>query len=79
MLFGSFASGEISSSSDIDLIVVKKTDKRFLDRLDEFYEDTDVAMDILVYTPEEFEQIRRRSFIKKAFEEGIIIHESQSS
>ena len=44
---------------------------------EEFYEDVDLVMDIQVYAPEEFLQIKNRSFIKKAFEEGIIIYDSQ--
>ena len=38
ILFGSLVSGEIHQTSDIDLIVIKKTYKKFLDRLDEFYD-----------------------------------------
>ena len=63
------ARGDVGSWSDVDLIVVK-TDKKFLDRLDEIYEDADVAMDVLVYTPEEFEKMKNRSFIRKAIGEG---------
>ena len=76
LLFGSMARGDIRSGSDVDLIVVKETDKKFLDRLDEFYEDADVAMDVLVYTPEEFERMKGKSFIKKAIEEGKILYEA---
>jgi len=78
LLFGSLARGEVREWSDIDLIVVKETDKRFLDRLDEIYKDAEVAMDVLVYTPEEFERMKNRSFIKKAIEEGKILYEARS-
>jgi uncharacterized protein len=54
LLFGSLARGNARDHSDIDLIVVKETQMRFLDRLDEFYDDAREAMDILVYTPQEF-------------------------
>ena len=76
LLFGSLARGEVSESSDIDLIVVKDTKKRFLDRLDELYKDIGVAADILVYTPEEFEKMKKRFFIKKALEEGGVLYEA---
>ena len=76
LLFGSMARGDVGSASDIDLIVVKETDKKFLDRLDEFYEDADIAMDILVYTPDEFERMKKRSFIKRASEGGVILYET---
>jgi len=76
LLFGSMARGDIGSESDIDLIIVKETDKKFLDRLDEFYEDADIAMDLLVYTPDEFERMKKRSFIKRVSEEGVILYEA---
>jgi len=80
ILFGSLVSGEIHQTSDIDLIVIKKTDKKFLDRLDEFYDQLNpkVAIDIFVYTPEEFEEIKENNlFIKKALKEGIILYEKK--
>ena len=76
VLFGSLARGDVREKSDIDLIVVKETDEKFLDRLDEFYEDARWAMDILVYTPEEFEWMKERPFIKRALLEGRILHEA---
>ena len=76
LLFGSLARGDVGSESDIDLIVVKETKKKFLDRLDEFYEDANIAMDVLVYTPEEFESIKNRSFIKRASKEGVMLYEA---
>ncbi|MDZ7262577.1 MAG: nucleotidyltransferase domain-containing protein [candidate division KSB1 bacterium] len=30
ILFGSYARGEVDESSDVDFVVIKKTDKRFL-------------------------------------------------
>jgi predicted nucleotidyltransferase len=47
LLFGSLARGDARDHSDIDLIVVKDTTMRFLDRLDEFYDDAREAMDVL--------------------------------
>ena len=76
LLFGSLARGDASDHSDIDLIVVKETEKRFLDRLDEFYDDAREAMDVLVYTPQEFEQMKERPFVKRALKEGKILYEA---
>uniref|UniRef100_A0A7V5XGE8 Nucleotidyltransferase domain-containing protein n=1 Tax=Thermodesulfobacterium geofontis TaxID=1295609 RepID=A0A7V5XGE8_9BACT len=80
ILFGSLISGDVHQTSDIDLIVIKKTDKKFLDRVDEFYDrlNPKVAIDIFVYTPEEFEEIKENNlFIKKALKEGIILYEKK--
>jgi len=76
LLFGSLARGDLHEGSDIDLIVVRETDKKFLDRLDEFYFDASEPLDILVYTPEEFEEMKKRPFIKRAMKEGRILHEA---
>ena len=76
VLFGSLARGDLHEGSDIDLIVVRETDKKFLDRLDEFYIDASEPLDILVYTPEEFEEMKNRPFIKRAMKEGRILHEA---
>jgi predicted nucleotidyltransferase len=68
MLFGSLARGDISTTSDIDMIIVKGTKKKFLDRLDEIYSTLipNVALDILVYTPEEFEAMKSKNvFLKR--------------
>lgn len=78
ILFGSLVTGKIHSTSDIDLIIIKKTNKRFIDRLDEFYNyiSPDVSTDILVYTPEEFEEMKLRSqFIKTALKNAKVIYE----
>jgi predicted nucleotidyltransferase len=58
IVFGSFASGEVSETSDLDLLIVKKTDKRFFDRIKEVVSicDYDIGVDFLVYTPEELRE-----------------------
>jgi len=60
ILFGSYARGEASKHSDVDLILVKQTKLRFLDRYEGLLQDLFVALpgmavDALVYTHEEFE------------------------
>ena len=59
---------------------IKKTDKKFPDRLDEFYDHLKprVAVDILVYTPEEFEKMKgSNQFIRHALKNGRILYEKQ--
>ena len=67
----------ISLACDIDIIIIKKTKKRFFDRLDEFYNlKPQVAIDIFVYTPEEFNEMKTTNpFIKSALKKGRIIYE----
>jgi predicted nucleotidyltransferase len=58
ILFGSYAYGNPTADSDIDLFIVKETGKRRIDRFVEvkrlIYEpDREVSISPLVYTPEE--------------------------
>ena len=55
-LFGSLASGKVHEWSDIDLVIIKSTPLRFLDRIKEvlFLIRPKVGCDVMVYTPEEF-------------------------
>ena len=57
-LFGSYANGVPNEYSDIDLFIVKETDKRKIHRPTEVREAINnyiVPMDIIVYTPKELE------------------------
>jgi predicted nucleotidyltransferase len=82
VLFGSFARGEATRRSDVDLLLVQDTTKRFLDRYDGILgEITDAIqgrdVDVLIYTPEELERMADRPFIRTVLAEGIVIHESK--
>jgi len=59
ILFGSLARGDIHEWSDIDLVIIKDTDKEFLDRLEEavLIAKPEVGINLLVYTPEEFKEM----------------------
>lgn len=58
-LFGSAATGHLSPSSDLDLIIVAETQKPFTQRAEDFFDLYDITcpLDILVYTPAEFESL----------------------
>ncbi len=80
ILFGSLATGTVRESSDIDLMIVKKTTKRFLDRQMDVVRivDPDVATDFFVYTPEELaEGIKTRPhfFQKEIMAKGKVLYE----
>lgn len=79
LLFGSKARGTQDEWSDIDLIIVYDTEKRFLDRLEELYRLWDLpgAVDILAYTPAEFEEMKERSgLVADAVAHGRVIFEA---
>ncbi len=78
VLFGSWARGMQTRKSDLDLIIVYKTKKRFFDRYDEFKEIYDIlkgkAVDLLIYTPEELQLISERKFINNALAQGVLLY-----
>jgi predicted nucleotidyltransferase len=79
VLFGSYARGDASRKSDMDLVVIMNTNKRFFDRYelcDRLYEIFNTGLDIFPYTEEEFSRISHRPFIKTIIKEGIVVYES---
>lgn len=82
IVFGSLARGDVSRHSDLDLIVIKDTEKPFLDRYDNLLRDITSAVpgrdvDLLIYTPQELARVAHRPLIATALREGKIIYESE--
>ena len=80
ILFGSFAAGRQSRRSDVDLILIQKTAKRYFERFEGLLQDLYRAIpgreiECFIYTPEELALIGHRSFIRRALSEGRIIYE----
>jgi predicted nucleotidyltransferase len=83
ILFGSFAKGIDTSKSDVDVVFIKDTTIRFLDRLDRplmlLYEKIKGrAIDVLVYTPDEFNRMLKdeNRFIMQIHNQGKVVYES---
>ncbi|MCS6950911.1 MAG: nucleotidyltransferase domain-containing protein [Armatimonadota bacterium] len=79
LLFGSLATGNIEEWSDVDLVIIQETNLRFLDRTREMLRllNPRVSVDILVYTPEEFERLlQERPFVRhEIWEKGKVLYE----
>ncbi|MCL8208871.1 MAG: nucleotidyltransferase domain-containing protein [Actinomycetia bacterium] len=80
ILFGSVACGTASPTSDIDLVVITPAvaGRPFPGRGAEVLLDVKptASVDLLVYTPEEWEQVRRRPFVRREVcEKGMILYE----
>lgn len=58
-LYGSFAKGEIHEGSDIDLLIIGNFSERFFDRIGKILDLTDLPVEPLVYTVEEFEDFKK--------------------
>lgn len=82
ILFGSTVSGATNKWSDIDLVAVKKTEKNFYDRIGEVSSliSHEAPIDILVYTPKEFEQMGRENYFIKneVIGKGKVLYEQNS-
>jgi predicted nucleotidyltransferase len=79
IVFGSLATGQVRDWSDIDLVVVEQTDLPFLQRLHRVRKllRPQVGTDILVYTPEESEQLSQERFFfrDEILTKGIVVYE----
>lgn len=78
ILFGSMLHDAADLTSDLDLIVVWDTQLDFVTRTAELYRRLKprVAVDLLVYTPEEFEEMADRPFVRYAVTEGRVLYEA---
>ncbi len=78
ILFGSAARGKANRQSDIDIAIIKETRARFFDRLTQVYDliQPDFALDVLVYTPEEFAAMQQSAnpFIEEIVRDGIVVY-----
>jgi uncharacterized protein len=79
-VFGSYARGDADRYSDLDLLLVQSSDAPFVERglAHAPLFELGVAIDLLVYTPEEFERMRREGapFLTDILEHGWRIYEA---
>jgi len=61
----------VHEGSDIDLIIVGDFRERFFERIEKILELTDLPVEPLVYTREEFEGMKEDAFIKEVMKEAI--------
>lgn len=77
LIFGSYAKGTPSKESDIDILLVKETDKHPIWRRVEAQLAIKAALplDILVYTPQEFDRFikDKNSFFYNIYTSGKIV------
>ena len=84
-LFGSHATGEGDKDSDIDLIIVSSSDDSPLERrlkLRRLLKKYDrlLGIDLLVYTPDEFNMLKVEpsSFVFSSLKNGVTLYDTES-
>jgi len=85
ILFGSYGTKLKRQNSDIDLLIVKRTEKRFVDRVVELMRlirsqfGLEYPVEPLVYTPDEFRRAKKINslFIRTILSKGVILYEKK--
>lgn len=79
ILFGSLAAGNITETSDLDILLIMKTSKNFFDRLHDIATicEYNVGADIIVYTPDEFEVESKENpfIIEEVLNKGVVLYD----
>lgn len=80
ILFGSYAMGNATNNSDLDLLVIKDTDLPYHKRSFDIHKSLIglmIPIDILVYTQKEFDQERNEqsSFLNLAMKTSKVVYE----
>lgn len=82
ILFGSFAYGEPNASSDIDLLIIKRTRKNRLERTKEILllVDNQIPFEPIVLTPKEVKQRIKEGdyFIEDVLAKGTLVYEAKT-
>lgn len=82
ILFGSLADGTLHEWSDIDLLIIKETDNRPIDRTVEVAKmiRPKVGIDLFIYTPKELDILvkEKYSFLLNILKTGKTVYEKRS-
>ncbi len=77
IVFGSYAWGKPHEDSDLDVLMIKKTEKKFTDRIRDVHMNikTHLPVDVIVLTPKEAEKAPQESeFFRQIISEGKIVY-----
>jgi len=79
ILFGSFSTGQRDLFTDLDMLVVMASTKDFVTRTEELYQQihSDVDLDLLVLTPEEFKRQKDSRFLRNVLRTGKVLYEKR--
>jgi predicted nucleotidyltransferase len=82
ILYGSAARDQLTEDSDIDLLIIKKSDKSFLERIRDVLDllpPIGIPVEPIVLTPEEFDKMvaEERLYAEMILKEGKILYEKR--
>ncbi len=82
IIFGSAAFGKVTKESDLDLFIIKKTSKKWRERIIEVYGyimDRSIPVDVIVYTPKEVKKRQEIGdfFIEEIFNKGKLVYDKE--
>lgn len=79
-IFGSYTK-RADLFTDLDVLILMRTKKSFIERVKEIYSllALPVDVDILCYTPEEFEKMKEKAFFRKILEQEVVLYEKRSN
>jgi predicted nucleotidyltransferase len=79
IVFGSFAREDVHQGSDLDLVIIKNTNEKFLRRMDTILDlcDGEIAVEPLIYTEAEFQKMLEEGndFLETVTKEGKVVYE----
>ena len=80
ILFGSYAAGRRDLFTDLDVLVVMQSALDFVTRSAALTRrlHASVALDLVVYTPEELQRLRQRPFVRHILQTGRVLYERTS-
>jgi predicted nucleotidyltransferase len=86
ILFGSYVYGNPTEDSDIDLLIIKDTEKRRVDRFVEvkriiYDPNFKIPVSPLIYTPDELEERLKigDDFVKEIIQKGVVFYDERAS
>jgi predicted nucleotidyltransferase len=76
-LFGSYAQGKRDLFTDLDILVIMETELGFIERLRMLYGivASPVDLDLLCYTPQEFQDLKGQPFFRRIAQEEVVLYE----
>lgn len=80
-VFGSAARGRRDLFTDLDLLVIWETERSFPERSAFLHGllDLGVDLDVVCYTPDEFDALKDQPFLRRVLSEEVVLHEAKSA